>query len=451
MKFGGGCLCSVSDFLKVVEIVKNEKDDCVLVVSAVNGITNELLNGIEFAQKSESNIEPIIQNIRKKHREFADEIITNDIIRQEVIDTLDIKIVKLERLLYGIAFTEEVTDSVKMHILSFGERLAAILLAGVLNDKNHVALAFEADTIGIITDSCFENATANISVVKKNLKQKLLPKIQKGITPIITGYFGCSENNKITTFGRNGSDYSATVVACGLEAETIILWKNVDGFMSADPTIVKTAKKINQLSYYEAAELAYFGAKILHPRALEPLIDSKINVTIRNFSQPQNEGTIILSKFEKSKPSIKSVTYNNNIAVLRIQGPGVGFKPGIIGDIGNLLAKIDVNIYSIITSQTCINLLINPNDSQKSYKVITDLIGDTIQNITLEEDISLIGIVGEGLMKTSGMAANVFTAVAQKGINIEMISAGASEIAYYFIVRRKDVKETVKAIHNCLF
>lgn len=451
MKFGGGCLCNVSDFLKAAKIVKKEKETTAIVVSAVNGITTELFNGIELAKKSEINIEAIIQNIRNKHRKIVNEAINNENTREEILEIIESKIRKLERLFFGVAFTEEINDPVKTLILSFGERLAAIILAGVLDDKDIPALALEADSIGIITDSSFENATAIMPVVKENFKQLVIPKIQQGFIPVITGYFGCTENGKITIFGRNGSDYSAAVVAYGIEAERIILWKDVNGFMSADPSVVQNASKIEQLSFYEAAELAYFGAKILHPRALEPLQNSQINIVIRNFTQPQNTGTTILSKYENNKSSIKSVTYNKEIAVLRIHGPGVGYKPGIIGEIGNLLSKIGVNIYSIITSQTCINLLINPKDSLKSYTAITELVGEIIQNITLEKDIGLIAIVGEGLMNSPGLAAKVFTAVARRGINIEMISAGASEIAYSFIVKRKNVEETVKAIHHCLF
>ena len=451
MKFGGGCLSSASDFLRLVDIVKEEKKGCALVVSAINGITNELIKGIALAIDNEESIEGIILRIREKHYRIINEILTKASLSEVVKNTIDCKIKKLERLLYGVAYTEEVAEPVRTSILSFGERLAAILVAGVLENFDLSAQAFEADNLGIITDNCFENATAKMAVVRENFRETLTPKIADGIIPVITGYFGCTENNKITTFGRNGTDYSATIVACGLDADQIILWKNVDGFMSADPRMVKEASKIERLSYYEAAELAYFGAKILHPRALEPLLNSKTNLTIRNFSNPRNTGTTILSKFEKNCSSIKSVTYNNDISVLRIHGPGVGFKPGIIGDIGNLLSKVGVNIYSIITSQTCINLLINPRDLQKSYKIITELVGDIIQNITLEKDISLIAIVGEGLLRTTGLAAKVFTAVAQRGINIEMISAGASEIAYYFIVKEKRVKETVQAIHHCLF
>ena len=451
MKFGGGCLSSASDFLKIVEIVRKEEKNCILVVSAINGITNELLKGIELAIESEESIDGIISTIREKHLQIINEIITNKKLKLAAKNAINCKINRLERLLYGVAYTEVVAEPVKTAILSYGERLAALLVASVLKNFNLVARAYEADTLGIITDHYYENATAKIAIVKENFKQSLIPEIKQGITPVITGYFGCTENNKITTFGRNGTDYSATIIACGLDAEQIILWKDVVGFMSADPNMVSEANKVEQLSYYEAAELAYFGAKILHPRALEPLLNSQTNITIRNFSNPQNTGTTILSKYEKNNSSIKSVTYNNEISVLRIHGPGVGYKPGIIGDIGNLLSKVGVNIYSIITSQTCINLLINPNDSQKSYKIITELVGDIIHNVTLEEDISLIAIVGEGLLHTTGLAAKVFTAVAQKGINIEMISAGASEIAYYFIVKEKNVKETVQAIHHCLF
>jgi aspartate kinase len=256
---------------------------------------------------------------------------------------------------------------------------------------------------------------------------------------------------KTTLFGRNSSDYSAAVIASGVKATSIEIWKDVDGFMSADPKIVPYSHLIHKLSYYEAAELSYFGAKILHPRTVNPLIKQSIPLFIRNFNEPDNEGTEIFSEEHEQETIIKSVTYNENISVLKIKGSGVGSKPGIISEIGRRLSQLGVNIYSIITSQTCINLLIDKKNSEISYNALKGMENGVIESVEHRDDEVVIAVVGIGIDRTPGLAAKLFNSVAQKNINIEMISLGASEVAIYFIVKQKDLEEAVKAIHDDFF
>ena len=221
--------------------------------------------------------------------------------------------------------------------------------------------------------------------------------------------------------------------------------------MSADPKIVKKACPLDRLSYYEAAELSYFGARILHPRAIEPLVEKKIPIQVKNVYKPERQGTTILSGRYERADVVKSVTYNKEISILRIQGPGVGYKPGIIAGLGSTLANTGINIYSVLTSQTCINLLIDKKDSWQSYRAVKGLEDGVIEKVVLEDDRALIAVVGEGIQQRRGIAARVFTSVAEANINVEMISSGASEVAYYFIVRAEDVEKAVNAIHKEFF
>jgi len=313
----------------------------------------------------------------------------------------------LGRLFYGIAYTEEVTKSLKALILSYGERLSAFVLSGILKSKDKDSNALETDKIGLITDEFFENATAILNEVSRNLKAIVLPLIKKGVVPVITGYFGRTHDGRVTTFGRNGSDYSAAVIAYGIGSPLLEIWKDVDGFMSADPKIIKSPDKIDRLSYYEAAELSYFGASVMHPRTVEPLVDLGIPIRIKCLYEPKSKGTEVLPGGYESKDVVKSVTYNRQISVLRIHGSGVGFKPGIITEIGQLLSEREINIYSVITSQTCINLLVNKNDSRKSYESIKKIVGGVIERIDLEEGIAIIAVVGEGLLKKKNNGASI--------------------------------------------
>lgn len=451
-KFGGGCLRVPEDFINIANILKEgQPESTVLVVSAVFGVTDQLHNSTKFALKSEESIPLSIANIRSRHLEIIEQALDNSIIRYRVKNSVEKRLKKLERLLYGVAYIGEITASVWPLILSQGERLAVDILTGVLNDKGLRAEALESDTIGIVTDCVFENATVNILAARKNLQERILPLLDEDIIPVITGFFGCNESGQPTSFGRNGSDYSAAVIAHCLDAPALDIWKDVNGFMTTDPEFTESAVPITHLSYDEAAELSYFGAKILHPRTVEPLRGSNIEIRIRNIRNPGGFCTAILPDGFAKEDVIKSVTCSSDISILKIRGAGVGFMSGIIGEIGHQLSKSSINIYSVITSQTCINLLVDAKDATKSKQTLEPLVGGVIERIDVCEDVALIALVGEGVLTTKGLAARVFSAVAESGVNVEMFSAGASDVAYYFIVQQDDMDIAVRAVHRCFF
>jgi len=453
-KFGGACLADKDGFLRVADIIIRDRvKRKVVVISAVSGVTDQIEQALPSLFANEDEVGILINKIKEIHETLAIKLIQDDgKALKKTSDAIIKKLQKLERLLYGVVYTEELTERTRALILSFGERLAVILMAGLLESKGYRAKAMDSEATGMITDDSFANATADMPRTRRKLRAKVLPLLNKGVTPIITGYYGCTRDGKITTFGRNGSDYSAAVIASCLDARLVELWKDVDGFMSADPKLVPKAHHIYKLSYYEAAELSYFGARILHQRTSEPLMEtSPIPIKIRNIKDPGSTPTTISrSSYEKSDV-VKSVTYNKDLAVLKIWGPGVGYKPGIITDIGELLSGSDVNIYSVITSQTCINLLLDSKDAEFAFESIKELSGGVIEKVEVQYNIVLIGVVGEGLLKAKGLAARVFTAVAKEKVAVDMISAGASKVAYYFIIPKRDLKKTINAIHKEYF
>ncbi len=451
MKFGGGCLRDTDDFLRVVQILQQEDTPPVLVVSAIYGVTDRLENAARAALGSENSIAESIAHIRSQHMTVLADAVDDESLRASVTGEIQAIIDRLERLLYGVAYTGELADSTRVLILSQGERLCSLIMSAVLNAQRVPARALEADKIGIVTDSVWDNATANLSAARTNLRRTVLPLLGQGVVPVITGFFGCNEDGKTSCFGRNGSDYSAAVIAYALEADTIDIWKDVDGFMTADPRLVSDAVRIESLSYSEAAELSYFGAKILHPRTVEPLRGTGVTIRVRNINSPHEAGTVIRSEASVAPNVVKSVTYNRNIAVLRVHGAGVGNRPGIIGEIGHRLSEKNINIYSVLTSQTCINLLLDLADSERSCTALRPLVGGVIERIEPRDDLALVAVVGEGLLKTRGLAARAFSAVAAEGVNVEMFSAGASDVAYYFIVRRTDLELAVRAVHKAFF
>jgi len=451
LKFGGASLKDKAAYKETIRILKSETEPIVLVLSAIYGMTDWLEVTIRKARYSEQSIENTTTRIRAWHAKLLTDLVSDPTLISDCMNLLEERIQKLERLLYGLAYTEEMTPQLYALIMSFGERLAVILSETIFAAHGIPAQFLESDQIGIITDNSFTSATAILPMTRKKLPSHVKPLLEKGITPLITGFFGANKDGKVTLFGRNSSDYSAAVIAHGLKADRLEIWKDVDGFMSADPKIVPQSRLIEKLSYYEAAELSYFGAKILHPRTVEPLIHDSIPLVIRNIYRPEIQGTEICAREVIKKTIIKSVTYNKNISVLRIKGAGVGFKAGVISEIGSRLAACGVNIYSIITSQTCINLLIDRKDSKVGYKALKLLKDGLIDDIEHCDDELVVAAVGAGLKQTPGLAAKIFDAIAEQQINIEMISIGASDVATYFIVKEPCLVPAVNALHTAFF
>lgn len=451
MKFGGGCLQDARSFSQAAAIIGREKERPVVVVSAVSGVTDLLIEACRQAERSERSVAASVQRIRAVHDSLMKILIRNAAVGRDLSRHFEAAHKKVEKLLYGISYTAEVTRATRSHVLSFGERLAAFLLAALLVDRGTPARPVESDKIGMVTDDTVENATVDLAGFKRALK-RLKPGLgRRDAVDVVTGFFGLNPRGKVVTFGRNGTDYSAAVVAAGLGASRLEIWKDVEGFMSADPKLEPRARKIDRLSYYEAAELSYFGARILHPRTLEPLHGLPITVVIKNLWDPDGAGTEVRPNGSVKDGVIKSVTFNADIVLLRIHGPGVGYKPGIIGTIGHRLFALGINIYSIITSQTCINLLVDRKDASRSYEALKAERGGVIERVDLEDDIVLIAAVGEGLLRHKGLAARIFSSVSKADVNVEMISTGASEVAAYFIVKRTDLDKTVHALHREFF
>lgn len=445
MKFGGTCLRDEDALNRVSKVVRDEAEQKVVVVSATAGVTNALK---EFMSKphQEKEIDDFLLQLKLKHVEMLPK--KDGDIRKEALEQIDTKMTKLERLLYGVTYTEELTPRTSDLILSFGERLAAIVVASRFRHEGIDAVPMETDAIGMITDDQYGNAVAILDKCEKNMAPPLNAALKKGQLPVVTGFFGVTEDGHVTTVGRSGTDYTAAVVAYALDARPVEIWKEVDGFMSADPKIVKEAFLLEKLSYEEAAELAYFGAQVLHPRAVQPARLKGIEIVIKNLYKPDSPGTIIGKSKHARKDVIKSVSYLPNIATLKVYDTGAGYKSGFLADITRCLYEAKINIFSATTSQTCAAVLIDEADIPNAKKAIKAIIGKVGESFEVNPGSALVCAVGEGFGETKGVAARVFKAVAAKGVNVDLISAGASMVAYHFTVDRKDLKNTIIAIHD---
>jgi aspartate kinase len=452
IKIGGGSLRDRETIEYILNLIATRGQGNIFVLSALNGVTDVLIDGMSAALADENNIANIINGLNDKHDRIARHLISTSCDGyEEFRRDLDRSLSELDRLYYGLNFTREITPRMRDRISSYGERFAVELFARVLGCRGIKATYRMPEEIGLYTDGKFGDATADLRKTTQNLQMNLTPLLNEGMTLFIPGFFGINEQGDITTFGRGGSDYSAAVVAVAMQADILEVWKDVDGFMSADPKLVPEAQLIPVLSYEEAAELSYFGAKILHPRTVEPVRKNKLNITIKNTMNPEGSGSLITARSPRPKEVIKSVAHDTDISILKIHASGVGARPGILAEVAGRLTKSGINIKSVVTSQTCISLLLAHKDLEAGREALNSLRPRAYRRLEKIDDVALVGIVGEGLAKRKGIAARCFAAVAACNVNVEMISFGPSRVALYFLVKTRDLSSAINAIHSTFF
>lgn len=452
MKIGGSSLRSLESLGQLVEVIASRPEpEKIIVLSAVHGVTNHLLHSVDEAIQTERKITGLLDYLKLVHQELILGAISSSERRRRVLDETDYLCSRLEKLLYGIAYTGECSPRMRDLVLSMGERMAAQLLAGALQERGTPALALESDRIDIVASGEFGNGNADLETTSRLLPPHLLDPLRRGIIPVITGFFGRSSDGHTITFGRGGTDYSAAIVAHAMDANELQIWKDVDGFLTANPEIVPEAQPLNYLAYDEAAELSYFGAAILHPRTVEPLASKGIPAVIRNTYKPDAPGTRIGAERHRHEEIIKSVVANSQIGVLRLHGASLGQQVGFLKAAVSVLSDQGINIISVITAQTAVNLLLAKTDVEPSAALIEALRIPYLDQIEPVLDVALIGVVGEGLGETRGLAARVFRAAADAGTNLEIIVSGASRVTQYFIIDIAELHKTVQAIHAEFF
>lgn len=453
VKFGGSVLKNPKVLRKIEEIINSYENFLVIIVSALFGVTKKLSGILSGGSLSDAKILKLIKNLRRIHHDFLDHNIDDRSAVRSTKKDLDLKLEILNDHLTGLMLIGNIPESSHAFILSFGERLSSIVIASILNYKGIEIKVSTPEDIGLHTSGTPLNARVDLYRSKENVKKKL----SEDKNFLIPGFYGINNNNRVSVFGRGGSDYTAAVVAECIDAESCDLWKDVDGFMTADPAIIKNASTIPLLSYGEAAELSYFGARITHPETFAPLKSKSIPLNIYDLAKFRGNGqlpppsTIIHKKSIKNKDVIKSITGSTGFAILRIKGSGVGIHPGIISNISKSLNREEINIRSIITSQTTINFLLSSEDIKKGYSIVKGLNLPDAEEICTEADIALIAAVGEGFRSTYGVAAKILTVLSNRRINVSLVTAGASDEAIYFTIKKDECDNAVRYVHKEFF
>jgi aspartate kinase len=455
MKFGGSSLANASRIKNVARIVKrfSEGNKIAVVVSAMDDVTDRLLEVGETAQKGEiSKARNLLSNLNSLHSNAARSVAARG-TSKELLSKIAQLNLELERTVEGISQLRELTPRSRDYLLSFGERLSTPLVAAAFRKAGLKARAFTGAEAGITTDENFGEAKPLTEVSYHQIRRSLEPKFARKEIPVVAGFIGATIEGSVTTLGRGGSDYTASLLGAALDVEEIWIWTDVDGLMTADPRIVKSAVVLPKVSFGEALELSYFGAKMMHPRALLPAVQKKIPVRIRNASKPAGEGTLVsASEADNGGKVVKAVSIIRSVGIVTISGTGMMGAPGVAAKVFQTLGSNYVNVMMISqgSSEATISCVIARKDIEKAVRALQlALLGQGyVEKVGAERDACIIAVVGSGMKGTPGVAARIFGAVARRKINVHMVAQGSSEYNVSFVVPEGRGPDAVIAIHE---
>jgi aspartate kinase len=457
MKFGGTGIDSCRNLANLTDVISKYKRESgyeiVAVVSAVRGVTDSILELTNAINTHKSiSIDDFLKRQSTSHLEIVGGCIHNKELKSQAIQAITGIVNELKEVLGGIFILKEVTPKSLDYLLSFGERLSATMLSFALRDRGEITEYMTGKEAGILTDSNFGAAKPLMDTTKLRVRRRIESLLEQKITPVITGFIASDQNGNITTLGRGGSDYTATIIAASINADEAWLWTDVDGLMTADPRIVRDAQVLNEVSFSEAMEMALFGAKYMHPRTLEPVVESGIPIRIRNIRDISKVGTMILQNpGDESKRIVKSISAIRQTGLIDVGGTAMAGAPGTAAKIFEALAKKDINIIMISQSpsESSISMVLRKNDVEKAVSILEmSLLGRVIKKVEVNNNVSVIAVVGSGMRGIQGVAARIFGAVAREKINVIMIAQGSSQLNLAFVVSDEDCETAIQALHK---
>lgn len=452
MKFGGASIADGEKIKWVAELVNRYREhELIVVTSALKDVTDHLLGRAYMVADSGKieSVHELIEYMSNLHYTAANIAISDDSALDEVSNELDNRICELKQALTGICYLGELTPRSRDYISSYGELLSSPILSGALRSIGVPSMHLTGGEAGIVTNSEYGTAKP-LEDTHERIRERLLPLIG-GCVPVVAGFIAENESGIPTTLGRGGSDFSASLIGDAIHADEIWFWKEVSGIMTADPEIVPDARNIPLISYVEVMELSYFGAKVLHPRAIEPAIRHNIPVRVLNTFDPDFTGTLVVKDQEQGKEVVKAVTVIDNIALINISGAGMVGTIGVAARVFGALAGAGVNIIMISQGSSESNISIVVEESHldlASDAIRHEFANGVIRELTRNPDVSAIAVVGAGMVGIPGVAARVFNAMGNNDINVIIISQGSSEHNISFVVRNEDAKKAVRALHS---
>jgi aspartokinase/homoserine dehydrogenase 1 len=456
LKFGGTSVGSVQSIQTLLNIVKNEVDNNekpVVVLSAMSGVTNLLLSMAEGAAEGREFTEQLAE-LEKRHFDVVKSLLTAQ-NQNPAFTRLKIFFNQLEDLLQGVLVLKELTPKTRDQVLSFGERCSTLMICKIA--AQHFPGSYCVDASELIrTDSSFGQAKVNMQLTELLIRS--FHQEHNDNVLFVTGFIAANDAGQITTLGRGGSDYTAAIFGSALNVSEIQIWTDVNGMMTADPRMVKKAFSLLELTYTEAMELSYFGAKVIYPPTMIPAFLKKIPIVIKNTFEPEFEGTVIRHDCKPSNLPIKGISSINNISILNLEGSGMVGKSGFSGRLFSLLAREQINIILITqsSSEHSITFAIQPDDTEKARKVIEqefelELLAKKLESLVIEQNLAIIAIVGENMKKTPGVSGKLFHALGRNGVNVRAIAQGSSEYNISVIISAHDLGKALNAVHDGFF
>jgi len=456
LKFGGTSVGSVQSIQTLLDILKEEvkaAEKPVVILSAMSGVTNLLASMAEGAAEG-VDFTAGLAELERRHFDVVKSLLTVQ-NQNPAFTRLKIFFNQLEDLLQGILTLRELTPKTRDMVLSFGERCSTVMIGKIAAQHFPGAVSVDASEL-IKTDSSFGQARVNTELTELLIrgfyhenKDKLL---------LVTGFIASNDAGQLTTLGRGGSDYTAAIFGAALNAEEIQIWTDVNGMMTADPRMVGKAFSLPELTYTEAMELSYFGAKVIYPPTMIPAFLKKIPIVIKNTFDTGFEGTVIRHDCKPSNLPIKGISSINNISILNLEGSGMVGKAGFSGRLFSMLAREQINVILITqsSSEHSITFAVSPGDAGKAKKLIgqefeLELVAKKLEEPVIEEDLAIIAIVGENMKQTPGVSGKLFHALGRNGINVRAIAQGSSEYNISVIISAKDLAKALNAVHDGFF
>ena len=448
MKFGGTSVEDSAAIRNVSSIVRRNLVRRPLVVaSACAGVTNALIALARSAREAgrEKALDRL-EELRVRHRKIAHELFTGEVLFT-VQSQVDALLDELRDLVKSIAILGELTDRSLDTFAGFGERLSTLLLFHHMKQEGMPCVLVNAQEV-MVTSAEFTRASPLFPEINRKAREIIAPRLESGQVVVTQGFIGATQEHIPTTIGRGGSDYSAAIFGAALDAEEIQIWTDVDGVMTSDPSVIPEARVIEEMTFREAAELAYFGAKVLHPATILPAVQKDIPVRVLNSKSPDVPGTVIVARGgEQSDRVVKSIAYKEGITLITITSTRMLMMHGFLARVFEIFASHGTSVDVIATSEVSLSLTV---DSRTHLDAITQEL-KKIAEVEEEPDKAIFCVVGERLKKTRGIVTSVFSALDREDIPVSMISLGASEINVTFVVEGKDIRRTARALHRAFF
>ncbi|MFN8568279.1 MAG: aspartate kinase [Kouleothrix sp.] len=457
MKFGGTSVGSAAAIEALVAITRDQLkqwDHAVVVVSAMSGVTDQLLKGATSAAGGDQvRYKTIAANLREKHAAALAELVRDPAAANATRAAIEQLIDEFELLCHSVGVLGEASPRAIDAISSLGERMSVRLVAAALCAHGCAAEAIDATEI-VITSAHFGSAVPQQQPTREYTRARLLPLLANGVVPVITGFIGATEHGATTTLGRGGSDYSGAIVGAALDADEVAIYTDVDGVMTTDPRLALDARVIPLISYAEMGELAYFGAKVLHPRTIRPVVEHGIPLRIRNTFNAGHPGTLVVRESQANGRAIKAVSAIKAMSMITVEGRGMIGVPGVAARTFGAVASAGANVLMIsqASSEQSICFVVPFSSSPAVVQALEDGLANElarrdVDRIAARDDVVIVTAVGAGMRETPGVASQVFGALAERTINVIAIAQGSSECSISVVVSHEDADAAVRAIH----